>query len=298
MCTIVIVNHHYKGFPLVIAANRDEEVDRPSSDVQILSREPHLIVGGKDDLKGGTWLGVNKQSIFAAITNQGDKDKLLSRGQLVLDALKCKTLEELLSFVEEINPAKYNKFNLVFGNNKSVYIAYSYLLHSMVIRELPKGIHVVSDDMKFAGETPKGSYVHKKLDIVNPDKPWLDYYKILKKTLANIGSGIKINPTRKEGKLYGYCTKSSSILAFDEEGLARYKFHDRLEPRAKKKDRKEGKPYIPRYKDYIDLWRNPDNLPGVSLSSSEENETDDKEEEMSPKEAIMHKFLLQKLRRI
>jgi len=291
MCTVIIANHHHKEFPLVIAANRDEDLHRSSSPVQILTREPHLIIGGKDNVKGGSWLGVNKESIFVAITNQDTKDpKLESRGDIVIEALKRKTVNELLSFVEELNPAKYNKFNLIFGNQKEVYMAHSYILHSMVIREVPHGIHVITNDMKFAGETPKAHYVHQKLDAVTTS-PWLSYYKTLKKVLANSDSGVKVRPRKsKEGKLSGYCTRSSSILAFSEEELVRYKFHDRTGYKPRKS---EDDPFVPRYKDYIDLWRNPDNKPELNQTISEDDGPDvDEVEERSEKtkEKVMDKF--------
>lgn len=311
MCTVIVVNHHYKGFPLVIAANRDEDYHRASSPVQILSREPHLIIGGKDDVKGGTWLGVNKHSLFVTGTNQGPKNPdLRSRGLLIMDALKCKTLEELIVFVEELNPAQYSGFNLIFGNSKAIFLAHSYLLHSMVIRELPPGVHVISSDMQFTGEDPKAKYIHHNLDE-SKNEEWLEYYKILKDTLASSKNGVKILPhskskskdkdrdkdrddrkrssSKKKEKveeLYGHCTRSSSILAFNDDGLARYKFQDRTAPRPKKKDLKEGEALPPRYKDYIDLFRNPDAV--VMATSSEEKGDDGSEtEKLSPKETIL-----------
>lgn len=297
MCTIILMNHHYKEFSLVIAANRDEDISRPSSHVQILSKEPQLIIGGKDELKGGTWLGVNKNSLFVAITNQGEKNpKLASRGLLVMEALKCKTLSELVSFVEEIDPSKYNKFNLVFGNVNTIFIAHSYLLHSMVINELPHGIHVVSSDMKFSGPTPKVEYVHNKLNNV-VDAPWLEYYKLLKKTLASTKGGLKIKPKKREsGALTGNCTVSSSILAFSDKGLERYKFHDRTEKRKKKSDRNGNEPFVPRYKDYIDLWRDPDGLSTPTSNSEESSSDDDGEDELTPKEEIMKSMKMMRKR--
>jgi len=288
MCTVIVVNHHYKEFPLVIAANRDEDYNRASSPVQVLAKEPHLIIGGKDDVKGGTWLGVNKHSLFVTGTNQGARDPdMRSRGLLIMDALKCTTLKELINFVEELNPAKYSKFNLIFGDSKTAFIAHSYLLHSMVIRELPPGVHVISSDMKFTGEEPKTQFVHMKLDqAINT--PWLEYYNLLKEVLASSKYGLKIKPRVKEsGRLYGHCTRSSSILAFSDSGLERYKFHDRTIPRPKKKRRKEGEEEhlaqkVPsRYKDYIDLFQHPD-------AATTEASSEEKVEQPSPKEVILN----------
>jgi hypothetical protein len=292
MCTIIVVNHHHKDFPLLIAANRDEDQKRPSSPVQILAREPHLIVGGKDELKGGTWLGVNKNSLFVAITNQNTTNtKLESRGQIVLNALKCSTLGELIAFMEGLNPTKYNSFNIVFGNHRRMFLGHSYILHSMVMKELPAGIHIINSDMKFSGENNKNAFIHKMLDEVKT-KPWLEYYKLLKKILASSEYGIKLKPKKsKDGKIDKHCTKSSSILAFSDEGLVRYKFHDRTVARPK---RKEGEPFVPRYKDYIDLWRNPDNLPSMPIEHSEES--DDGEDEVERKDEVKDVFEKLKMR--
>src|SRR5277367_3002242 len=101
MCSIIVINKHHSSFPLIIAANRDEELRRKTSPVQAISKDP-LIFGAKDERKGGMFLGVNQYSLFAAITNQGTKDaKLASRGLVVLDALKSKSLDEMINFVEE-----------------------------------------------------------------------------------------------------------------------------------------------------------------------------------------------------
>jgi len=261
----------------MVAANRDEDYKRSSGPVQVLSQDP-LIIGGKDNVKNGTWLAVNKHSLFAAVTNQGKGDKTTSRGSIPLEILKCKTVEEMIEWVEGFNPSKYNGFNLVFGNQHKQYVAHSYILHSMVISELPEGISLIANDMKFV-PTTKATYVHQKLEALFLQEEKLDWaivYKSLKKILANSEYGFKIKPKKKDGRLGGYCTRSSSILAFSEEGLARYKFHDRTSYKARKN---ESDPYIPRYKDYIDLWRDPS---GKTVSVSEESEKDDIEKEGPP----------------
>src|ERR1700722_14617313 len=272
MSTIIILNHIHKDFPLIIAANRDEDYGRPSGPVQVLTNEPHIIIGGRDEVKGGTWLGVNKASLFAAITNQGVKDntKETSRGQIVLDVLKCASLEEMITYVEGINPDLFNGFNLVFGNNERGYVAYSYILPStMVISELPRGVNIVSSDMISNRPNDRKSFIHQKLAALPVD--WLKAYKTLKKLLSNSDYEIKLKPKKRNGKLQGYCTKSSSILAFDGNGLARYKFHDRIVYKPRKD---ELEPWVPRYKDYVDLMRDGKATGG---SYSEETPADDVE---------------------
>jgi len=274
MCSIIVINHHYKSFPLVIASNRDEDIGRPSSGVQLLSTDP-LIMGGRDDLKGGTWLAVNGHSLFVAITNQGTtNDKLETRGKIVMEALKSTSLNDLIEFVESIDPSIYNGFNLVFGNQNKIFLAQSYILHSVVIKELNNGVHTISNDMVFNTSPRKNQYIHSKLDPVK-DKPWLEYYKLLKTTLANREYGIRLKPKKD----ITYCTRSSSILTFSEDGLARYKFYDRTAPRP---ERKQEDPIQPRYKDYIDIFRQNSDTKQVSEESGDDDEDEDKEDVPKP----------------
>lgn len=274
MCSIIIVKNHLKEFPLVIAANRDEDIERKFTPVSVITDVPHLIVGGKDNKCGGSWMGVNAHSLFAAITNQGEPNSKLksSRGSIVIDLLKCKTIDEMIQFNKNINTSKYNGFNIVFGNNKSVFLAHSHILKSIIIRELSNGVNLITSDMSFGINSDmqfKAQYIHKKLDRLTTTN-WLEYYKILKSILASVEYGMRIKARKKGGKLLGHCTTSSSILAFSQDGLARYKFYDRSIERT---ERKEGDPFIPRYKDYIDIWRNTN-----EQSLSEDNDEDDSQE--------------------
>jgi len=75
------------------------------------------ILAGKDLQAGGTWLGLNKQGRFSALTNFRqpelfDKNKQ-SRGDLVLQAL-AKQDGEMTTLLEQ-SAHRYNGFNLVFG---------------------------------------------------------------------------------------------------------------------------------------------------------------------------------------
>ena len=74
------------GFPLVVAANRDERLDRPAHSLCVLREHAPRILGGRDDLAGGTWLAVNEHGVVAGLTNRpspGGRDPTKrSRGEL------------------------------------------------------------------------------------------------------------------------------------------------------------------------------------------------------------------------
>lgn len=89
MCVLALFLDAFPGVPLIVAANRDESLARPSAPPQALAPG---IVGGKDLEGGGTWLGVNDDGVFVAITNRGvpaRTPRSYSRGLLALEALHC-----------------------------------------------------------------------------------------------------------------------------------------------------------------------------------------------------------------
>ena len=88
MCVLAL----FLGRTLTVAANRDEFLSRPSAPPQDLGDG---IFGGKDLESGGTWLGLNKQGMFVAVTNRhapARQEKSYSRGLLTREVLKCRKL--------------------------------------------------------------------------------------------------------------------------------------------------------------------------------------------------------------
>ena len=91
MCTLAIYFQAttIREFPVVIAANRDEFLDRPAGEPTTLLEKPH-VVGGKDLKAGGTWLGISEYGIVAGLLNRragnGGNPDARSRGWLCLDA--------------------------------------------------------------------------------------------------------------------------------------------------------------------------------------------------------------------
>jgi uncharacterized protein with NRDE domain len=85
MCLIAIAHRANARFPLVIAANRDEDYDRPTHDAHFWSDAPEVL-GGRDALANGSWLAIARNGRFAAVTNlRGAERKSRSRGALVRD---------------------------------------------------------------------------------------------------------------------------------------------------------------------------------------------------------------------
>lgn len=119
MCILFFAIEQHPKYPVIICSNRDEFHLRPSQAMHWWSvkNDPQAILAGKDLQAGGTWLGLNKQGRFSALTNFRqpqliDKNKK-SRGDLVLQALSQSDHEMVIQLEKSVTD--YNGFNLVFG---------------------------------------------------------------------------------------------------------------------------------------------------------------------------------------
>src|SRR5688500_9415935 len=146
MCWIAVlfrVNAHY---PLIVAANREESRSRPSQ-APLRWAGSSTIWAGRDELGGGTWLGVNATGLLAAVTNRPRADvsraaALRSRGLLCLDTLRCDSPRSARAFfVDELSVRRYNPFNLLCASHAEGWVG----TWQGDIRDLAPGIHVVSN---------------------------------------------------------------------------------------------------------------------------------------------------------
>jgi uncharacterized protein with NRDE domain len=85
MCLIVVAAGIAPHYPLIVAANRDEQHARPAARAAWWADVPGVL-GGRDLKAGGTWLALGRNGRFAAVTNVRETPRplgLRSRGALV-----------------------------------------------------------------------------------------------------------------------------------------------------------------------------------------------------------------------
>ncbi|MGD0275151.1 MAG: NRDE family protein [Syntrophales bacterium] len=124
MCLILFSYKPSGQYPLVLAANRDEYYERPSSPAVFWEDEPKILAG-RDLEGGGTWMGVTRSGRFAALTNYRDPASFRkgapSRGLLVKDFLSGMDSPAAYGKFLKAYTDKYNGFCLVFGDPSQVY---------------------------------------------------------------------------------------------------------------------------------------------------------------------------------
>lgn len=124
MCLVIFAHQAHPGYPLVVAANRDEFHARPTTASHFWDSHPGLLAG-RDQEQGGTWMGVTRDGRFAAITNYRDPARTApaprSRGELPLDFLVgSSSPQDFLQALENRAP-EYAGFNLVVGDGRELW---------------------------------------------------------------------------------------------------------------------------------------------------------------------------------
>jgi uncharacterized protein with NRDE domain len=121
MCLIALAYGVSKRFSMVIAANRDEALDRPTAPLSTWqSPAGHTIIGGRDLRDGGTWMGFTPQGRFAMITNVRDPQALppaqpISRGSLALSWLQSH--HDASDWIAQQDLQRYAGFNMILGDS-------------------------------------------------------------------------------------------------------------------------------------------------------------------------------------
>lgn len=230
MCILFFAINQHPKYPVIICANRDEFHQRPTQAMHWWPENDLLaanVLAGKDLQAGGTWLGLNKQGRFSALTNFRqphliDKNKQ-SRGELVLQALAQQDDEMTKNLAK--SSSDYNGFNLVFGQLDNLVCFDSVLQKKQV---LASGFHSLCngalDDI-----WPKMALGQTKLAAAIKDES-LDIEQLF--TLMKSGQQAQIEHLPKTGvpldweQLLSsifilspeYGTRTTNIITLDDEG--------------------------------------------------------------------------------
>ena len=151
-------------WPLMVAANRDERLDRPAHAMDVLSDRDPRILGGRDELAGGTWLAVNEHGVVAGLTNRpapGGRDLTRrSRGELPLMlASRTRAEDAVAHLLETVVPGQYNPAWLLVGDRHSLtYIELAADLAPTAVA-LGPGLHIL-ENVALDEPSPKADRVH------------------------------------------------------------------------------------------------------------------------------------------
>ena len=225
MCTLLILRRPGHKWPLLLAANRDEIISRPWLPPDNHWPERPYVVAGKDEEAGGTWLGINKQGVGAAILNRegslGPKDEKRTRGELVLEALDHSDAETAAYYLQAIDCQSYRSFNLIIADNNNGFWLKSTGSGKISSTALPTGLSMITSGELNDKNSPRlDFYFDKFLSAKTPDID-KDNWKTWQSLLASRRKEMESDPNQSMCIVTetGYGTVSSSIIAFPSQEL-------------------------------------------------------------------------------
>ncbi len=178
MCLLVVISRTDPAEPLVLAANRDERLDRPAVPATVLSASAPRVLGGRDLVAGGTWLAVNEHGVVAGLTNRpsanGRDDTKRSRGELPLALVQhADATSAVEDFARRFRSEDYNAAWLLVGDREALYYLEVGECGPPVVQALEPGLHVLANGPLATG-SPKTDLVRQRLGRLSPAEPTPD----------------------------------------------------------------------------------------------------------------------------
>ena len=211
MCLILFAVQPDPDQHLIVAANRDEQHQRPSARAAFWDRH---ILGGRDLQAGGTWLGVNRNGRFAAVTNFAETPPEpippRSRGDLCSNFLRGSL--DGKTYLESVHKEadQYRGFNLIISDGNGVFY---YGNRDREIRQLTPGFYGLSNQLLDC-HWPKvnsGRELLKQSAATNFDR------QSLFEILSCKGSETPFSARFILGETYG--TRASTIVKIDSSNI-------------------------------------------------------------------------------
>ena len=227
MCLIVFSWQPDSQYPLILAANRDEFYRRPTQAADFWNDSPDVF-GGRDLEAGGSWMAINKNGRFAAVTNYREVPSpagLYSRGALVSDFVTgSQPASDYLHALQQQSD-KWSGFNLLIMDSTGLYY-FSNRTKDHRIFPLPHGIYGLSNHLL---DTPwpkllrvRNSFTQALKESVPPDSKRLvelmhDSYQPPEEQLPDTGVSKGVEKLLSSCFIASedYGTRNTSVLMID-----------------------------------------------------------------------------------
>lgn len=230
MCLILFAFQQHAEYPLVFAANRDEYHTRAAQPARFWPERPQLLAG-RDLQGGGTWLGLNRNGRFAAVTNFREPEITTgerSRGELCVDFL-CSG-HSAADYTAELSSkaSHYGGFNLLLWDGQQLRY---YSNQDRASRALAAGVYgmsngyldeawpkVVSGKQALSQALESPAVIASSLDILGDRSQPGDGH--LPHTGVSLEFERLLAPRFILSELYG--TRVSTVVALKANGDARF----------------------------------------------------------------------------
>jgi uncharacterized protein with NRDE domain len=221
VCTILLAWKCHPGTPILLAANRDELIARPSAPPGPLLTDP-LIVGGRDLVAGGTWLAVAADGTICAVTNRHAPEgppaapdpARRSRGEIPV-AMLTTDPAGVPARLAGLGPGIYNPVNVLWLSAERARVAHVDDSGPVRVVDLAPGPHVLTTRDVDDATNPKVAKLRAGMDRVlaaggDPDSTMAGLRAILADHTS--ASESPVDAACIHGDVYG-TVSASTVLA-------------------------------------------------------------------------------------
>lgn len=164
MCTLILGVDMLGPRSMILAANRDEDPERPADPPGVLGETPRLV-GGRDRRAGGTWLAVRGSEAAVALLNRRPRGPgpaaPRSRGMLTMDvaAAPAGATAAEVRLREQVARHPFGPFSLVWASPAACWIATHDPGRPLEVGAIGPGWHVVTHESLDDAREPRTAWL-------------------------------------------------------------------------------------------------------------------------------------------
>jgi hypothetical protein len=221
MCTVILLRRPGADWPLLLAANRDERLDR--------AWDPPAefwpgIIGGRDRLAGGSWMAMNRQGVVATVLNRvgslGPDPAKRSRGDLPMLALEGVSAAEAAARIGALDAGLWRPFNMVLADAATAWFIAGLGAGRPEVTALPEGVSMVTAHPPNDRTSPRTARHLPRFEVAAPPAPpdWASWPVLLGDSGGATGEALNVPP------IGGFGTLCSSLVALGVTGARHWLF--------------------------------------------------------------------------
>ncbi len=217
MCTVVILIAPDR---VLLAANRDERVERLWDPPAAWWPDRPGTIAGRDRSGGGTWMGINRDGVVATVLNRpgtlGPAAGKSSRGELPLMALDHATAADAAAALTRLDAGLWRGFNMVLADRSGGWFVRGLGHGHPQAEPLPAGVSMVTAHDPNDLDSPRTARHLARFQAADPD--WGSWKAILSDRDGEAAEQLNVVPRA------GFGTVSASFVTLPANGAPSWLF--------------------------------------------------------------------------
>jgi hypothetical protein len=228
MCTVILLYRPGYAWPVLIAANRDEKLDRPWDAPAAHWPDLPGVIAGRDRTAGGSWMAMNRQGVVAAVLNRvgtlGPAPGKRSRGELPLLAAREANAEAAVAALCTLPAEEWRGFNMVVADRHAAWFLRGLGHGRPEALALPPGISMVTAHDPNDLTSPRTARHLPRFQAAPPPDPDCDDWTAWEALLGDDSVAESRADTLCVPPVAGFATVSASLVGLAADGRRLWRF--------------------------------------------------------------------------